>query len=376
MVDWLTHHRHSEELAARAHDYARLGQTAQAEASFREAAEAEQAALELVDDAKPRTLGITAVSAVSLWYKAKAFERASSLAHTCLARAVITGTARDQLDDLLLTLYNERDKQRLSGQFLPGSVTVAVKGGEVLRGAAPLELIVDKVKTLQAIFVRVVEWQSKKPLRRRGGPTRDISNAFEPWLVQEAPGSFQFSVAVKVNGQFDMFSPDRLEAADIGRKFLDVVTTIATDATGEASKELVPEDDYRRTFRKLIQNLTPTGGSFDSMVISSKERSDVVVALDDSTRPLLSSVLKAEQTMADPAAGEAPSEFRGVLRALDLDKDWLKVEIEDGTQVEVRQLSQAVDDVIGPMVNKTVTVRAIKNRRGELRFTDIELTED
>jgi hypothetical protein len=44
--------------------------------------------------------------------------------------------------------------------------------------------------------------------------------------------------------------------------------------------------------------------------------------------------------------------------------------------VEVRQLSQAVDDVIGPMVNKKVSVRAIKPQRGELRFTDIELAED
>ncbi len=375
-MDWLTHHRRSEELAARAHEHARRGEKSQAEAFFLEAAEAEQAAVELVDEGKPRTLGITAVSAVSLWYKAKAFERAAALAHQCLARTVITGAAREQLDDLLLTLYNERDKQRMSGQFLPGSVTVAVKGGDVLRGAAPLELIVERVKTLQAIFVRVIEWQAKKPLRRRGGPTRDISSAFEPWLIQEAPGSFQFSVAVKVNGQLDMFSPDQLEAADIGRKFLDVVTTIATDGTGDASKELVPEDDYRGTFRKLIRNLTPTGGSFESMVISSKERSDTVVALDDTTRPLLANVLKAEQAKADTAAGEAPIELCGVLRALDLDKDWLKVEIEDGTQVEVRQLSQAVDDVIGPMVNKKVAVRAIKTQRGELRFTDIELAED
>ncbi len=105
-MDWLTHHRRSEELAARAHEHSRLGETSQAEAFFREAAEAEQAAVELVDEAKPRTLGITAVSAVSLWYKAKAFERAAALAHHCLARTVITGAAREQLDDLLLTLYN------------------------------------------------------------------------------------------------------------------------------------------------------------------------------------------------------------------------------------------------------------------------------
>ncbi|MES2950466.1 MAG: hypothetical protein V4858_18125 [Pseudomonadota bacterium] len=66
----------------------------------------------------------------------------------------------------------------------------------------------------------------------------------------------------------------------------------------------------------------------------------------------------------------------GVLRALDLDKDWLKVETQDGTQVEVNKLSHAVGDVIGPMVNKRVVVRAIKTKKGDLRFMDIELAED
>lgn len=371
-MDWLTHHKKSEELASQAHEHKRHGEAAKAESAFRLAAEAEQAALSLLDASKLRTLGITAVSAVSLWYKGRSFDQAAALAHQYLALPVIAGSAREQLDDLLLTLYNERDKQRMSGQFLPGSVTVAVRGGEVLRGAAPLDLIFEMVKTLQAIFYRVVEWRSGKPLRRHGGPTKDISSNFEPWLVQEAPGSFQFSVAVKVNGQVDMFKPEQLEAADIAMRFLDVVTTLATDATGEASKDLIPEEDYRGTFRKLILNLTPTGGAFESLVISSKDRADVEVALDEATRPRLDGVIKAEQPKPDEVAGEASAEFTGVLRALDLDKDWLKVEV-DGRQLKVKGLLQTVDDVIGPMVNKKVLVRAIKTKKGDLRFLDIEL---
>lgn len=375
-MDWLVKHRQSEALAAQAHDYVRRGLAAQAEDAFKQAADAEEAALSLLDESKPRTLGITAVSAVSLWFKGREFERASLLAHRFLALPAITGSARAQLDDLLLTLYTERDKQRMSGQFLPGSVTVAVRGGEVLRGAAPLDLIVDKVKTLQSIFYRVVEWKSNKPLRKRGGPTKDVTDAFEPWLVQEAPGSFQFSVAVKVDGQVDMFTEERLEAADIAKKFLDVVTTVATDNTGDATITLIPDAEYRATFRKLVRNLTPTSGSFESLVITSKERGDVEVAINEATRPRLAGVLKSEQPKPDAASGEVPVELVGVLRALDLDKDWLKVETQDGRQVEVNKLSQAVDDVIGPMVNKRVVVRAIKTKKGELQFTDIEPAED
>lgn len=375
-MDWLTHHRKSEAFAASAHEHLRQGLAQQAQDAFRQAAEAEEAALQLLDQSKPRTLGITAVSAVSLWFKGQELERASLIAHRYLALPAIAGPARAQLDDLLLTLYNERDKQRMAGQFMPGSVTIAVRGGEVLRGAAPLDLIVEKVKTLQSIFYRVVEWKSNKPLRKRGGPTREVTGSFEPWLVQEAPGSFQFSVAVKVNGQIDLFDRERLEAADIAQSFLDLVSTVVSDSTGEATKELVPDAEYRATFRKLVRNLTPTGASFESLVITSKERKDIAVAIDAATRPRLAGVLKAEQPKPDEASGEALSVLIGVLRALDLDKDWLKVETEDGSHFEIGKLSQAVDDVIGPMVNKRVVVRAIKSKKGDLRFTDIELADD
>lgn len=184
-MDWLTHHRKSEAFAASAHEHLRQGLAQQAQDAFRQAAEAEETALPLLDQSKPRTLGITAVSAVSLWFKGQEFERAALLAHRYLA-----------------------------------------------------------------------------------------------------------------------------------------------------------------------------------------------VAIDETTRPRLASVLKAEQPKPDEASGEVPAELVGVLRALDLDKDWLKVETEDGSQFEVGKLSQAVDDVIGPMVNKRVVVRAIKSKKGNLRFADIELAED
>ena len=371
-MDWLALHKTSEALAARAHLAVREGNVKDAEKLFLQAAAAEEDALAQLDTSKPRTFGIAAVSAVSLWYKGRDVQRASMLAYRCLANPDLVSPAREQLDDLVQTLYTERDRKRLTGEFLPGSVSVAVRGGSVLRGAAPLDLIVDKVKTLQSIFFRVVEWSNGKPLRRHGPPTKDITSAFEPWLVQEAPGSFQFSVAVKVNDQLDMFDAQKLEAADIARKFLDVVTTIAADATGEASKGLVEDDGYRGTFRKLIRNLTPPVNSTESVAISSKEHGDVAVVLDESTRPRLDLAIKAESPKADESAGEQMQEFTGVLRALDLDSDWLKVDIDSG-QVTVKGLSQAVDDVIGPMVNKSVLVKAVKTGRGELKFVDIIL---
>lgn len=376
MSDWLKLHRLSESRSTEAHQHLREGNRALAEASFKQAAEAEELALAQLEPGKPKTLGITAVSTVSLYYKAREFEKALFLAYRCLGNATLLGSAREQLDDLVQTLYSEREKERLSGQFMPGAVTVAVKGQNILRGAAPLELIVNTVKTLQAIFFRLIEMQKGKALRQHGGPTKDISQMFEPWLVQEAPGSFQFSVAVKVSSQLDMFSPENFEAGDIANKFLELVTTLANDETGELSKKIVPDADYRNAFRKLVRNLTPASDAFESITLSSKERPSAVAVLDEAKRPVLNQAIKSESLQADVKAGEIFEEFTGVLRALDLDKDWLKVDVtKTGKQAVVVGLAQALDDIIGPMVNKTVSVKVVKPKKGKLKFVDISLAE-
>jgi hypothetical protein len=73
-------------------------------------------------------------------------------------------------------------------------------------------------------------------------------------------------------------------------------------------------------------------------------------------------------------AGEIPEELRGILRAVHLDKDWLDV-VVDGVSVHVVGLQDAVDDVIGPMVNRAVIVRTVRVSRKKLKFVDIELAD-
>ena len=70
-MSWIDHHKASEAAAAAAHDARREGQEHQATLLFATAATEEIAALgHLNVEEKPRTFGITAVSAVALSYKA------------------------------------------------------------------------------------------------------------------------------------------------------------------------------------------------------------------------------------------------------------------------------------------------------------------
>jgi hypothetical protein len=68
-MNWSSLHRESENLAAEAHEALRRGDYRRAQDLFARAAVPEIRAFESVGSDKPRTLGITAVSAVSLLYK-------------------------------------------------------------------------------------------------------------------------------------------------------------------------------------------------------------------------------------------------------------------------------------------------------------------
>jgi hypothetical protein len=57
-----------------------------------------------------------------------------------------------------------------------------------------------------------------------------------------------------------------------------------------------------------------------------------------------------------------------------LDRDWLEV-LADGENRRIEGLQDTVDDVIGPLVNRPVVVRAIFSVDKKLRFIDIELAD-
>lgn len=68
-MSWLVHHTRSEEYASQAEEFYRQRETNRSAEFYRLAAEAETNALENLASNKTRTIGITAVSAASLYYR-------------------------------------------------------------------------------------------------------------------------------------------------------------------------------------------------------------------------------------------------------------------------------------------------------------------
>ncbi|WP_262027238.1 hypothetical protein [Microvirga sp. Mcv34] len=371
-MPWSDYHRRSEAIASQAFIAKAAGDHQQASHLYEEAAKAEQSALFEVDSGKHRTFGITAVSAVSLWYKSGKFDEAERLAYYALNDSRLPSFALKELRLLVQAIWTEGSKREANLTFLPGQITVSIKGGQVVTGGAPLDLIVEKTQTIQAIFYRSMEYEQKLPFRLKGGPPKNIIDSCRPWLFQAPPGSYQFSIAIQNDPQADMFVSAPNPAA-LATRFLAIIKASAEDGQLE---NIIGDDDYRSTFLKLTRNLAPTGKSFSSIEFRSEDALLQPVVLTPESRSAINRAISPPRSSkaASPNKGQELTEH-GILRALHLNQDWLEVVRDDGQSVHISGLQETVDDVIGPMVNKRVVVRATKGKRSQLKFVDIELDE-
>jgi hypothetical protein len=68
------------------------------------------------------------------------------------------------------------------------------------------------------------------------------------------------------------------------------------------------------------------------------------ITLTEDSRKEINTVIR-QQFTKPRLIGETPSELRGILRAVNLDKDWLELTM-DGEHVRVYDVREAVDDVM------------------------------
>jgi hypothetical protein len=220
------------------------------------------------------------------------------------------------------------------------------------------------------MFYRTIEFIKDMPVRLRGGPPRDIQDACRPWIFQAAPGSYQFSVAIQEAKQLDLFRQDPRPDL-VAHQFLEILRAIASE-DAQQLETIVPKFEYRNVFLKLSRNLAPTGKTFGSIELRAAT-SDTPVALTPDARTAINQTIKKARPVTVQDSTEPEDEVVGTLRAVDLEKDFLNV-IVNGQALHIVGLGDAMDDVIGPMVNKTVKVQIVRAAKG-LRFRDIELED-
>lgn len=374
-MTWAEHHANSERLAAEAEEAARRGDRDAVRVLYAKAAEAEEQALAAIDPAKSRTFGVTAVSAGALWLKGDALDRAQAVIIRALASVGLPAFAQTQLKELLQRVWDEEGQRAAGVQFLPQDVLVSVKGGQVIRGGAPLDLVVEKVKGIQSFFHRTAEMLLRRPYRKRGPAEEDIQQMCRPWVIQAQPGSYQFAVRIQRPAQTELFPDPVPELVEISSTFLSVLRASAEDPEG-ALPALVPDAEYRPTFVELARNLAPTGKTCERLEVRAADAPTAsAIVLDPETRKEARRTLKKLRPKEAGKAADARRQVRGILRAVHLDRDWLDVVLPDGQRIHVKGVDEVVDDVIGPMVNRHVVVDVVERGPTDFEYRDIELEE-
>ena len=375
-MSWNQHHSRSEKLAADAEVASRSGDARRAEELYRQAAAAEAEAFDHLAIDKLRTRGITAVSAVALSYKARDYVAAARLAHRYLGTSELPPFAETQLQELLHVIGTAHDAEQSGVRFVRGDVLVAVKGGEVIHGGAPLGLIIRKVEGIQAVLFRTVEMLLGLPCRKRGVPELDIQAMFRPWLFQALAGSYQFAVRVQEPEQRDLWEANRPKVERVTATFFDILRASASDPEAELLA-VVPDTQYRVAFLSHARNLAPTGKIFDRLEVRDASAPAAPVAsFAVETRHQINAALRKTKPPRPVVSTDEPVTLQGILRAVHLDEDWLEVATTTPPVAHIRvdEAGEALDDVVGPMVNRPVVVTAVRRGSKHL-YRDIELDE-
>ena len=375
-MSWDRHHSRSERLATEAGLARQTGNSAQAEELYRKAAAEEAEALDNVPNDKQRTRGITAVSAVALWYKGREYKLAERLAYRCLAVGQIPSFAEAQLRDLLHVIWTAYAAEQTGVRFVPGDVLVSVKGGQVIHGGAPLDLIVRKVEGIQAVLFRTVEMLLDHPFRKHGGPSLDVQSMFKPWLFQAPAGSYQFAVRVQEPEQQGLYANARPTVERVTATFFQVLQATAGNPETDLPT-LVHDPLYREAFLSLSRNLAPTGKTFERLEVrDASAPTEPVASFVLETRQLINAELRKAKPIRATTRNDEPAIIQGILRAVHLDEDWLEVATHDPylDHIRVDEAGDALDDVVGPMVNHKVIVTTVRRGAKHL-YRDIEIDE-
>jgi hypothetical protein len=377
-MSWAEHHRDTERFTEAAETALREGRAEAAEELYSLASDSERLAFEALTPEKVRTRGISAVGIVALAYKARNFTRAQELAYRFLGKEALPPFAVSQLRNLVQTIWTEEAIAAAGVKFSKDDVLVAVRGGQIMTGGAPLDLILRKVEEVRAMFYRTVEMLMQVPLRVRGAPKYEIQQLFRPWLIQAPTGSYQFAVRLESPPQLELgLGARHVPAVDeVTRKFIDIVSSAASDPE-HALATVVPDEGYRKTFLKLARNLAPTGQSFSELEIKSaiRPQSDGIVFAPSARKAIDETIKKSSPPPA--ADGGERVIFTGILRAVHLDQDWLEVTVNDPDERHIRvdNAGEAIDDVVGPMINRGVKLSARRLTTGKFSFEDIEPIE-
>jgi hypothetical protein len=294
---------------------------------------------------------------VHLLNKGNAPERALRLTHRVLGGDDLPVGARDELEEVAAELRLRTTMLRTGVGLVASSVEVSLSGSGVRVGIADAGAVIDAIDVATKLGTRVFEYLTNTPLRRRGAPSPELRKRFQLLVSQPTAGSFRFNLLFGASAEqlsLDYPTQVHVDPHRQAEMFTSIIEA-AVDPIPNRMDEIVSSAEYRTAFLQLVRELIPRRRGLDRCTVrrlGAGDEGQVTLV------PTQRSVILRRLSQAAGATGKV-EETVGVLRALDLNHNWIELTAKDRPEIERYYSEGAVilEDVLQPLVNQDVVVR-------------------
>lgn len=347
-------HRQAESLMAEADRLAAAGEEDDAAQRYREAAALEGQAFRHIPPTRPRTRGIIAVSAVSLYRRAGTLGEAIRHAHRYLVDPSLPDFAQEQLQAILDDARSEERARAVGHTLGMQELAVSLREGPMAAGGVSFDTFILKLQQIERFAWRTIEWVAQQPFREKGPVPRELLELCRPIISEPSAGSLRFKLKLEMPLQLPLQFPEEpsITAESVSQEFFRIMQRIA-NAPEDKLELRIRNPQYREIFLKLVRNIVPDGRELREISFLRHYKGGTMKAsLLPRHRHMITRNIDIETHGVERKSTQV-----GVLRALHLDEGWLLLTKEDGSEQRCSIGEHKVfDDVVGPFVNRIVQV--------------------
>ena len=363
-MDWLDHHRESERLSFRASDARRENDRDKMSRLLRQAASAEEKAIETLSTGQPKTWNATAISIASLYLQAGDLDVAEERALQFLLSEKTSGYGRIRFRELLELIWAEG--RRVEYQDERGEAIVVELGRKNHQSfGIPLNQLVSSAEHVKSSLYRTAELRQALPFLsstvRRGMSPKpcnltvigidDYGDNYSI-LIQEPP------IQQQPLGEYGDLPP-------LIEDFFNIADA-AIESPVNTLSELVPDPASRLQILEAFHALAPGGRTNDFVGIRASDDSRGV-SLDPDVKKGLLAATKALKEQEQATISQTDI-IRGTLIGLDLQDGTIKVDSNDGKNLTVRVGKMVVEAYLKQLRDRKVEVYVAEDQGGQLLF--------
>jgi hypothetical protein len=361
----------------KAEKFLSIGEIDSARSHYILAAELQWSFVNSLPEDRIRTISVYGLSAATLFYRGNDLERSESLAYLLLSKPNLESYSKSQLRELLARVWNERQMEEIGYRLPVSPLSVIFRKGSILHGLAPTDAIDTPIRSVFNLFQRLAAWMCDLPLTKK--PDAVLNERYRAFSSEPALGSYRIDLYIAQDDQLALEFPGITKQLplpdDVITSFLDFMSYASNDDY-DSICSFIPDDQYRKTLVRLARNIVPDGTQVGEVEIRRandyKEKSVTLVA--EHRSPFGRMIKKCEPIEKIGNVLQEVTKHTGILRAVDLDKNELRLDMDNET-LKFKKADDIVDDVVGSLLNKRVVIvgNYRSNKSSSFLATDIDL---